>query len=66
MAGIRTDKNEIHPVLIYGLSAFAGAVATGITLWNDGVLLALMCIPMGAGFMALVVDLLIYSFRGRK
>jgi hypothetical protein len=44
---------------MYGVSAVAGAVMTASMLWNDGITLLLIGVPIGAGFAALAVDLIV-------
>ena len=66
VADSRINKKELHPILTYGIAAVAGAAVTATMLWNDGVTLILVGIPIGAGFAALAVDLIIYCMRGQK
>jgi hypothetical protein len=66
VADSKISKNAIHPILTYGMSAVAGAVVTAIMFWNEGITLILIGVPLGAGFVALAVDLMIYWMRGQK
>jgi hypothetical protein len=62
----RIHKGEAGPAIMYGVSAIVGAFITAIMLWNDGITLLLIGIPIGAGFAALAVDLIIYCLKGEK